>query len=101
MEVDSRLIVGSRVSQSANDKEELVPTPAAIPAEAGSVAAALVNSGFFSEKAVRAVEGTGPSAPTGPQVYAAVERAAITAAWPTWKCRPNRRLRHRGRASRT
>ena len=38
---------------------------------------------------------------TGPQVYAAVERAAITAAWPTWKCRPNRRLRHRGRASRT
>ena len=75
VEVDSRLIVGPRVSPSPNDKEELVPTLGAIPAVAGSVAAALVDSGFFSEKAVRAVEGSGPGAPSGPQVYAAVEKS--------------------------
>jgi transposase len=75
VEVQSRLIVGQRVSQSPNDKQELVPTLAAIPAEAGSVAAALVDSGFFSEKAVRRVEGAEPGAPTGTRVYAAVERS--------------------------
>jgi transposase len=74
VEVDSRLIVGERVSQSPNDKEELVPSLEAIPAEAGTVDAILVDSGFFSEKAVHAVEGPGPGAPTGPQVYAAVEK---------------------------
>ena len=75
VEVESRLVVGRRVCQSPNDKEELVPTLAAIPAEAGSVAAVLADSGFFSEKAVRAVEGSGPGAPTGPQVYAAVDKS--------------------------
>lgn len=75
VEVDSRLIVGERVSQSPNDKEELVPNLEAIPLEAGAVDAVLVDSGFFSEKAVRAVEGPGPGAPTGPQVYAAVEKS--------------------------
>jgi transposase len=74
VEVQSRLIVGQRVSQSPNDKQELVPTLAVIPAEAGSVAAALVDSGFFSEKAVRRVEGAGLGAPTGTLVYAAVEK---------------------------
>ena len=48
VEVASRLIVGQRVSQAPNDKQELVPTLAAIPAEVGPVAAALVDSGFFS-----------------------------------------------------
>src|SRR3974390_2574033 len=75
VEVQSRLIVGQRVSQSPNDKQELVPTLAVIPAEAGSVAAALVDSGFFSEKAVRRVEGAGPGGPRGTRVYAAVERS--------------------------
>jgi transposase len=74
VEVESRLIVGPRVSQSPNDKEELVPTLATIPAEVGPVAAVLVDSGFFSEKAVRSVEGSEPGAPTSPQVYAAVEK---------------------------
>ena len=74
VEVESRLIVGQRVSPSPNDKQELVPTLGAIPAAAGSVATALADSGFFSEQAVRAVEAAGPGTPTGTRVYAAVEK---------------------------
>jgi transposase len=74
VEVQSRLIVGERVSQAPNDKQELVPTLAVIPAEVGSVAAALVDSGFFSEKAVRQVERAEPGAPAGTLVYSAVEK---------------------------
>ena len=70
VEVESRLIVGQRVSQAANDKQELVPTLAAIPSAVGPVAAALVDSGFFSEAAVTQVE----AATEGPVVYAAVEK---------------------------
>jgi transposase len=44
VEVDSRLIVGERVSQAPNDKQELVPTLAAIPVSAGPVAAARAGS---------------------------------------------------------
>jgi transposase len=74
VEVESRLIVGQRVSQAPNDKQELVPTLAAIPAEAGAVAVALVDSGFYSEAAVRKIEQTGTGALTGTTVYAAVEK---------------------------
>ena len=51
-----------------------MPTLAVIPAEVGSVAVALVDSGFFSEKAVRQIERAEPGAPAGPLVYAAVEK---------------------------
>lgn len=74
VEVASRLIVGERVSQSPNDKQELVPTLAAIPAAAGAVTAALVDSGFFSEAAVQQIEQTPTGATTGTTVYAAVEK---------------------------
>lgn len=74
VEVESRLIVGERVSVAPNDKQELVPTLAAIPAEAGPVAAALVDSGFFSEKAVRQIQQTPGGTATGTTVYAAVEK---------------------------
>jgi transposase len=74
VEVESRLIVGERVSQSPNDKQELVPTLAAIPAAAGPVTVALVDSGFFSEKAVRQIEQTPTGTATGTTVYAAVEK---------------------------
>lgn len=76
VEVDSRLIVGPRVSQAPNDKQELVPTLAAIPAAAGSVAAALVDSGFFSESAVSQIEGTAAGQATGTTVYAAVAKTS-------------------------
>jgi transposase len=74
VEVDSRLIVGARVSQSPNDKQELVPTVAAIPVEVGSVSGVLVDSGFFSAAAVSAVEQAADGTPSGTQVYAAVEK---------------------------
>jgi len=74
VEVESRMIVGERVSTAPNDKEQLVPTLAAIPEEAGTVAAALVDSGYFSEKAVSQIERTTGGASTGTVVYAAVEK---------------------------
>ncbi len=80
VEVDSRLIVGQRVSVAPNDKQELVPTLAAIPAAAGAVAVALVDSGFYSAAAVRQVEQTAAGTPTGTRVYAAVEKPATTGA---------------------
>jgi hypothetical protein len=74
VEVDSRLIVGERVSQACNDKQELAPTVAAVAAAVESVAAVLADSGFYSEAAVRAVEQTPTGQPTGTTVYAALEK---------------------------
>ena len=74
VEVASRLIVSQRVSQAPNDKQELVPTLAAIPVEAGTLAVVLVDSGFYSEQAVRHVEQTEAGQATGTLVYAAVEK---------------------------
>jgi hypothetical protein len=74
VEVDSRLIVGERVSQAPNDKQELGPTVEAVAAPVESIAAVLTDSGFYSEAAVRAVEQTSASQPTGTTVYAAMEK---------------------------
>ena len=74
VEVDSRLIVGQRVSQAPNDKQELVPSVAAIAEPVESVAAVLTDSGFYSEAAVQTVEQTAEGQPTGTTVYAALER---------------------------
>ena len=74
VEVESRLIVGQRVSPAANDKQELVPMLAAIPTEAGAVASVLADSGFFSEAAGRQVEHTADGAPTGIVVYAPLDK---------------------------
>ena len=69
VEAESRLIVGQRVCQAPNDKQELMADLQAIPAAVGSVAAVLIDSGFYSEQAVRAAEQTGDTT-----VYAALER---------------------------
>jgi hypothetical protein len=74
VEVDSRLIVGQRVSQAPNDKQELVPNVAAIGAPVASLAAVLTDSGFFSEAAVQQVEQSADGQPTGTTVYAAMEK---------------------------
>jgi hypothetical protein len=74
VEVDSRLIVGERVSQAPNDKQELVPTMAAIVSPVESIAAVLADSGFYSEAAVQAVEQTEEGQPSGTIVYAALEK---------------------------
>jgi hypothetical protein len=74
VEVDSRLIVGERVSQAPNDKQELVPSLAAIAKPVESVAAALADSGFYSEAAVQTVEQPAEGQPAGTIVYAALEK---------------------------
>ncbi len=74
VEVDSRLVVGERVSQAPNDKQELVPTVATVVAPVESIAAVLVDSGFYSEAAVRAVEQTSAGQSTWTTVYAALEK---------------------------
>ena len=69
------LIVGERVSDAPNDKEELAPSVAAIsPAVAAQVQAVLTDSGFYSEAAVMAVEQNADGTPSGVTVYAAVEK---------------------------
>ncbi len=52
VEVDSRLIVGERVSDAPNDKEQLVPTLRSVREEAAPVVEVLIDSGFVSEQAV-------------------------------------------------
>ena len=74
VEIESRLIVGGRVSDAANDKEQLVPTLEAVVPCAGPIAEVLIDSGFVSEAAVTQVE-TGPEGhPTGTVVLAAIKR---------------------------
>jgi hypothetical protein len=55
VETDSRLIVGARVTQAPNDKEQLVPTLGAV-CEHVTPAHVLVGSGYASEAAVTKVE---------------------------------------------
>jgi transposase len=76
VDVDSRLIVGERVSQAPNDKQELVPTVAAIAAEAGPVTTVLADNGFYSETAVQQVEQTTAGSPTGTTVLAALDKTS-------------------------
>ena len=76
VEVESRLIVGQRVTDAANDKEQLVPTGIAIPSSVGAVEAVLADSGFYSEAAVQAVEKTSTGDPSGTTVYAALEKTS-------------------------
>ena len=74
VEVQSRLIVAPRLSDAPNDKEQLAPDVRAIPAQAGSVSTVLVDSGFYSEKAVRQIEQPGSGEPSATLVYVAVEQ---------------------------
>jgi transposase len=76
VEVESRLIVGERVSQAPNDKQELVPTCAAILAAVGPVIAVLVDNGFYSEAAVRQTEQTADGGTTDTTVYAALDKTS-------------------------
>ena len=73
MEVESRLLVSQAVSDAPNDKEQLGPTLAATSPVIASIAAVLIDSGFYSEAAVSAVE-RGRDGQPGPRVYAATGR---------------------------
>ena len=56
VEVDSRLIIAGQVVAAPNDKEELAPTLGTLDPVIESVGTVLINSGFYSEAAVKAVE---------------------------------------------
>jgi transposase len=74
VEVNTRLIVGQRVSQAPNDKEQLVPTLATVAAAGLAVTEVLVDSGFVSEAAVQGIEHDPHGQSTGRQVLAPVGR---------------------------
>ena len=72
---EAMLIVGAGVSVAPNDKKELVPTVATIsPVVAPQVKTILVDSGFYSEAAVQAVEQKPDGTPSGLTVLAAVAK---------------------------
>ncbi len=76
VDTTSRLIVGERVSQAPNDKQELVATVAAVAPEAGPIQAVLADSGFFSEAAVQAIEQKPDGTPADTTVYAPLEKTS-------------------------
>jgi transposase len=53
---DSRFIVGFSLSNHANDQHEVEPTLATISEELGCVSAAALDTGFFSEANIKALE---------------------------------------------
>jgi len=65
----SLLILGARVTNRGNDKQELEPTVASIPQALAPAQTVLCDSGFYSEKQVAAVEAGGVTT-----VYAAVRQ---------------------------
>lgn len=73
VDTHSRLIVGARVSQAPNDKQELAADVAAVQQHL-SVATVLIDSGFASEAAIRQIEHDKHGRPTGLTVLAAWQR---------------------------
>ena len=72
VDTDSRLIVGQRVTNAPNDKQQLRPTVAAIPAAvAATVREVLADSGFVSPAEISELERDGQLT-----VYAAVEKTS-------------------------
>jgi len=63
----SQLVLGARVTEQPNDKEQLAPTLQSVASSVREVTEVLADNGFFSETAVQEVE-----ANHGPVVYAAV-----------------------------
>jgi len=74
---EAMIIVGARVSDAPNDKQELPASVAAIsPVVVAEVKNVLADSGFYSEAAVAAVEQKPDGTPSGVTVYAAVEKTS-------------------------
>lgn len=76
VEVESRLIVGQSLTDQANDKQQLVGAVETIQENGMVIGAILVDSGYYSEAAVRQVEASPEGQPTGATVYAAVEKTS-------------------------
>jgi len=73
VEVESRLIIAKQVSDAPNDKQQLVPTMAAVSPVVKTISSVLVDSGYYSAASVAALEAP-EGQPTGPKVYAATGR---------------------------
>jgi len=74
VEVESRLIVGERVTNAPTDKQQLLPSFKAVAPQAGPVSEVLIDSGFFSEPAIRQIEQDEQAEPTGITVLTALHR---------------------------
>jgi hypothetical protein len=71
----SMLIVGGYVTQNANDKKELGLTVGSVDEEVREINTVSADTGFYSEGAVAAVEGTNEKGEReGPEVFCAVEK---------------------------
>jgi len=71
----SMLILGGYVTQNVNDKKELEPAVQSVSAEIREVTNVSADNGFYSEEAVKAVEGKNEDGgQEGPEVYCAVEK---------------------------
>lgn len=70
VEVDTMLVVGQHVTDAPNDKEQLVPGLDSVSGVVGRVSQTLVDTGYYSEKAVKEAE----SRENGPTIYAAMQR---------------------------
>lgn len=70
VEVDTMLVVGQYVTDAPNDKEQLAPGLDSISPVMGRVSEALVDTGYYSEKAVSEAE----NRETEPTIYAAMAR---------------------------
>lgn len=72
--MDSRLVIAGQVVDAPNEKEEVQPTLGTLDRVLESVSAVLIDSGFYKEAAVKAVEGSSSGALAAVQVLAATER---------------------------
>jgi len=71
----SMLILGGYVTQNVNDKQELEPIVNSVSEEVREVDSVSADSGFYSEKAVEAVERVNSAGEKeGPDVHCAVEK---------------------------
>ena len=92
---ESLLVVGCRVSDHANDKQEAIPTLDAIPEAVGKPASASLDNGYFSEGNIEQIEAreVEPYIATGREGHAKSWQAYFAAAPDA----PPRRLRRKRR----
>ena len=91
VEVDSRLIVGERVSQAPNDKEELVPTVAAV-GRAGGISRRRPDRQRILQRSggARRWNKTPPASPLGRRSMRRWKRKSIIAPSAIWRRKTNR-----------
>ncbi len=69
------LILGGYVTQNVNDKKEMEPAVASVDKEAREINTICLDTGFYSEEAVAAVENINEEGKReGPEVFCAVEK---------------------------